>query len=221
MTTIGSRSPAVSKRRTSASLSIQRSLLCSEVRMCMSIYIELCLAARPLGQWMKPRERSKLACTTHLKVLIRARLYVLYMSHKKYRSPSTLLLSVCGGMTVDSTAFSQSLRPSFYFLNTVYLSPRGSQLLWALAAAAATWKAATQSFYTYGNHCSILLTPHMIPALRRHQAALPAKLAFNSGAGHSAAARSQHAAASISSAAERGPASQAPGCPVSTIARIR
>ena len=43
---------------------------------------------------------------------------------------------------------------------------------------------------------------------------------FSAGAGHSAAARSKCAAASLSSAAERGPAAQAALFPLSTIARI-
>ena len=66
--------------------------------MCMSIYIELCLAARPLGQWMKPRERSKLACTTHLKVSIRARLCTVHVSNNiEALVLYFLLLSVFGG----------------------------------------------------------------------------------------------------------------------------
>ena len=44
--------------------------------------------------------------------------------------------------------------------------------------------------------------------------------AFAAGAGHSAAARSKCVAASLSSAAERGPASQASSCPLSTVDRI-
>ena len=50
----------------------------------------------------------------------------------------------------------------------------------------------------------------------RQQTALLAKLAFATGAGCSAAARSKCVAASLSSAAERGPASQVPHCPPST-----
>ena len=46
------------------------------------------------------------------------------------------------------------------------------------------------------------------------------KLAFATGAGCSAAVRSKCVAASLSSAAERGPASQARHRPLSTIARI-
>eukprot|EP00964_Phaeocystis_antarctica_P117803 scaffold81623_cov60-Phaeocystis_antarctica.AAC.4 len=54
----------------------------------------------------------------------------------------------------------------------------------------------------------------------RHQAACPARCACPAGAGHSAAARSKCVAASLSFAAERGPASQAPLFPLSTSARI-
>ena len=49
----------------------------------------------------------------------------------------------------------------------------------------------------------------MAPAARRQLSATPAKLAFPAGAGHSAAASSKCVAASLSSAAERGPAPQA------------
>ena len=54
----------------------------------------------------------------------------------------------------------------------------------------------------------------------RHVAALAAKPAFRGGARSSAAARPKCAAASLSSAAERGPTSQAQHCPHSAIARI-
>eukprot|EP00964_Phaeocystis_antarctica_P066930 scaffold40501_cov65-Phaeocystis_antarctica.AAC.1 len=40
------------------------------------------------------------------------------------------------------------------------------------------------------NHCSPLLTRHMVPAAVRHMAAFPASWAFPAGAGCSAAARS-------------------------------
>eukprot|EP00964_Phaeocystis_antarctica_P161077 scaffold133127_cov48-Phaeocystis_antarctica.AAC.1 len=62
----------------------------------------------------------------------------------------------------------------------------------------------------------------MASAWLRHQAARLAWLAFPAGAGYSAAARSQCVAASMSSAAERGPACQESHRhrPVSTIARI-
>eukprot|EP00964_Phaeocystis_antarctica_P125221 scaffold88848_cov60-Phaeocystis_antarctica.AAC.2 len=60
----------------------------------------------------------------------------------------------------------------------------------------------------------------MAPALRRHQAALPASAYLTARAGCSAAARSKCVAAFMSSAAERGPASQAPQGPLSTRARI-
>eukprot|EP00964_Phaeocystis_antarctica_P019642 scaffold10841_cov57-Phaeocystis_antarctica.AAC.1 len=59
----------------------------------------------------------------------------------------------------------------------------------------------------------------MASAWLRHQAARPAKPAFTAGAGHCAAARSKCVAASLSSATERGPASQAPHSPLSTRAR--
>eukprot|EP00964_Phaeocystis_antarctica_P002425 scaffold1260_cov51-Phaeocystis_antarctica.AAC.2 len=59
------------------------------------------------------------------------------------------------------------------------------------------------------------------PTWRRHQTALLARRAFTAGAGCSAAARSKCVAASLSSAAERGPASHTlPHCPRSTTARI-
>eukprot|EP00964_Phaeocystis_antarctica_P072835 scaffold44628_cov46-Phaeocystis_antarctica.AAC.2 len=54
----------------------------------------------------------------------------------------------------------------------------------------------------------------------RHQAALPASWAFPAGAVCSAAARSKCVAASLSSAAERSPTSQANIRPPSTKARI-
>ena len=55
-------------------------------------------------------------------------------------------------------------------------------------------------------------------ALVRHQAARSASSAFITGAGHSAAARSKYVAASVSSAAERTTAPQAPEIPPSTSA---
>eukprot|EP00964_Phaeocystis_antarctica_P063352 scaffold38018_cov59-Phaeocystis_antarctica.AAC.5 len=58
----------------------------------------------------------------------------------------------------------------------------------------------------------------MASAWLRHEAAFSARLAFATGAVCSAAAASKCVAASLSSAAERGPASQAP--PHRTIARI-
>eukprot|EP00964_Phaeocystis_antarctica_P113221 scaffold77290_cov58-Phaeocystis_antarctica.AAC.2 len=57
-------------------------------------------------------------------------------------------------------------------------------------------------------------------ARRRHWSASPESLAFATGASHSAADRSKSAAASLNSADERGPASQAPHRPVSTMARM-
>ena len=56
-----------------------------------------------------------------------------------------------------------------------------------------------------------VMTQHryMAPAWLRHRAASSARMAFTAGAVCSAAARSKCAAASLSSAAERGPASQA------------
>ena len=54
----------------------------------------------------------------------------------------------------------------------------------------------------------------------RHQSAKQAYSAFIAGAVDSVIARSQCAAASLSSAAERGPASQFPQPPHSTIARM-
>ena len=60
----------------------------------------------------------------------------------------------------------------------------------------------------------------MAPAFLRHQSAAPVESAFTTGASDSAAARSKCVAASLSSAAERGPASQVPEIPLSTIARI-
>eukprot|EP00964_Phaeocystis_antarctica_P123866 scaffold87558_cov48-Phaeocystis_antarctica.AAC.2 len=61
----------------------------------------------------------------------------------------------------------------------------------------------------------------MAPAMVRQQAARPASRAFIAGAGCSAEARSKCVAASLSSAAERGPTSQgAPPRPLSTAARI-
>ena len=60
----------------------------------------------------------------------------------------------------------------------------------------------------------------MVSAWLRHQAASPASSAFVAGAGHRAAARSKCVAASLSSAAERGPSSQTPlHRPLSTVAR--
>ena len=61
---------------------------------------------------------------------------------------------------------------------------------------------------------------YMASAWLRHQAAFSANWAFIAGADESAAARSQCVAASMSSAAERGPASQALCSPHSTLARI-
>eukprot|EP00964_Phaeocystis_antarctica_P085425 scaffold53953_cov51-Phaeocystis_antarctica.AAC.1 len=60
----------------------------------------------------------------------------------------------------------------------------------------------------------------MASARLRHWAAFPASWVFDAGTWCSAAARSKCVAASMSSAAERGPASQAPHCPISTNARI-
>eukprot|EP00964_Phaeocystis_antarctica_P059456 scaffold35300_cov63-Phaeocystis_antarctica.AAC.1 len=54
----------------------------------------------------------------------------------------------------------------------------------------------------------------------RHLSASPEDLAFHAGALHIAADRSKCAAASLSSAAERGPTSQARYAPLSTIARM-
>ena len=68
---------------------------------------------------------------------------------------------------------------------------------------------------------SVIHHSYMASAWLRQQAASSAKLALIAGAGHSAAARSKCVAASMSSAAERGPASQAGDCPHSTVARIR
>ena len=78
-----------------------------------------------------------------------------------------------------------------------------------------------QSVHSHGHRCSLLLTDHMALAGLRHQAARSASWAFIAGAGCSAAARSKCAAASLSSAAERGPASQELDRPASTTARIR
>eukprot|EP00964_Phaeocystis_antarctica_P106538 scaffold71397_cov60-Phaeocystis_antarctica.AAC.6 len=61
---------------------------------------------------------------------------------------------------------------------------------------------------------------HMPFAWLRHQPASKADSAFAAGAEDSAAARSKWAAASMSSAAERCPASQLSDSPVSTIARM-
>eukprot|EP00964_Phaeocystis_antarctica_P040345 scaffold23064_cov62-Phaeocystis_antarctica.AAC.2 len=61
----------------------------------------------------------------------------------------------------------------------------------------------------------------MASARRRYRAALSARLAFATGAGCSAAARSKCMAASLSSAAGRGPAPQEAPSPLSTAARIR
>eukprot|EP00964_Phaeocystis_antarctica_P116361 scaffold80300_cov75-Phaeocystis_antarctica.AAC.2 len=61
----------------------------------------------------------------------------------------------------------------------------------------------------------------MAPAWLRHQAASSASSAFPAGAGCSAAARSKCVAASLSSAAERGPATQAPHAPLNTSARMQ
>ena len=61
---------------------------------------------------------------------------------------------------------------------------------------------------------------YMAPAWLRHRAASSARLAFTAGAGCSAAARSKCAAAFLSSAAERGPASLTGHCPRNTAARI-
>ena len=74
-------------------------------------------------------------------------------------------------------------------------------------------------------HCATIATlryilGYMASARLRHWAAQPAKWAFPTGAGHSAAARSKCVAASLSSTAERGPDSQAPHIPPNTSARI-
>ena len=61
---------------------------------------------------------------------------------------------------------------------------------------------------------------YMAAARLWHKAALVASWAPTAGAGHSAAARSKCVAASLSSAAERGPTSQARHRPASTSARI-
>jgi len=62
---------------------------------------------------------------------------------------------------------------------------------------------------------------YMATAWLRHHNAAPASSAFITGAEISAATRSKYVAASLSSAAERGPASQAsPLRPLSTTARI-
>eukprot|EP00964_Phaeocystis_antarctica_P047222 scaffold27313_cov85-Phaeocystis_antarctica.AAC.2 len=73
---------------------------------------------------------------------------------------------------------------------------------------------------TDATHDPLLLHSYMASALRRHKSASPASWAFIAGAVCSAAARSKCVAASLSSAAEGGPASQASHCPVSTMARI-
>jgi hypothetical protein len=57
---------------------------------------------------------------------------------------------------------------------------------------------------------------YLAPARRRHWSSKSANPAFTAGAGHSAAARSKCVAASLSSAAERGPTSQAKHRPAST-----
>eukprot|EP00964_Phaeocystis_antarctica_P154997 scaffold123950_cov63-Phaeocystis_antarctica.AAC.3 len=61
---------------------------------------------------------------------------------------------------------------------------------------------------------------YMVSARMRHQHAISAYSALIAGASHSSAARSKCAAAFLSSAAERGPASQASLCPRSTTARM-
>eukprot|EP00964_Phaeocystis_antarctica_P039238 scaffold22445_cov73-Phaeocystis_antarctica.AAC.10 len=68
--------------------------------------------------------------------------------------------------------------------------------------------------------CHSYTTSAWLRAAVRHQAASPANAACCAGAGHSAAARSKCVAASLSSAAERGPDSQPTQFPRSTIARI-
>eukprot|EP00964_Phaeocystis_antarctica_P102358 scaffold67706_cov55-Phaeocystis_antarctica.AAC.4 len=67
--------------------------------------------------------------------------------------------------------------------------------------------------------CALRAYRYMASARLWHLTALPASTSFCAGASHSATARSKCAAASLSSAAERGPDSQARHCPVSTIAR--
>ena len=70
------------------------------------------------------------------------------------------------------------------------------------------------SSVTYGS----ITHAYMASALVRHQAARSVNSAFITGAGHSAAARSKYVAASVSSAAERTTAPQAPEIPPSTSA---
>ena len=60
---------------------------------------------------------------------------------------------------------------------------------------------------------SIYVPSYMASAWRRHPSARLAFWAFNVGASHSAADRSKCAAASLSSAADRGPSSQAQALP--------
>eukprot|EP00964_Phaeocystis_antarctica_P090185 scaffold57671_cov48-Phaeocystis_antarctica.AAC.1 len=64
------------------------------------------------------------------------------------------------------------------------------------------------------------LTRHMASAWRRHCSAFSVNPAFTTGAGCIAAARSKCVAAFLSSAHERGPASQPAHRPLSTEARI-
>ena len=69
-------------------------------------------------------------------------------------------------------------------------------------------------------HASSQRHSYMASAQPRHSFACSAHTAFTAGASVSAAALSQCAAASMSSAAERGPTSQAPAPPLSTQARM-
>ena len=74
-----------------------------------------------------------------------------------------------------------------------------------------------------GQSCGIttpLLRVYMVTAWLRHSSALRVRSAFTTGAGFSAAPCSKCVAASMISAAERGPTSQTPIAPHSTIARI-
>eukprot|EP00964_Phaeocystis_antarctica_P124450 scaffold88094_cov60-Phaeocystis_antarctica.AAC.1 len=61
----------------------------------------------------------------------------------------------------------------------------------------------------------------MASARLRHQSASSVNSAFPAGALHTAADRSKYVAAFLSSAAERGPTSQAPEFPLSTAACMR
>eukprot|EP00964_Phaeocystis_antarctica_P042993 scaffold24650_cov82-Phaeocystis_antarctica.AAC.1 len=71
-----------------------------------------------------------------------------------------------------------------------------------------------------GLHRATLHRTYIASARLRHCSANPEDSAFHAGASHSAADRSKSAAASMNSAAERGPVSQAPHAPLSTQARM-